>query len=134
MRARLGISSVPDDPRIILIEADQVVRSALNFILDANNETHAFTSLEEALSKADEISPGIVVIGIGIVQRHGERIFSDLSERVEGCRILLVADSPADPLAQASLRNGAHDIISKPITFDGVRGKLDAALASIKRF
>ncbi len=131
MRARSGISFVPAEERIFLIEADQVVRSALNFILD-DNEIHAFPSFEEALSRADAVSPCIVVLGIGIVESHGERVFADLSERIGGCRILLVADSTADPLAQASLRNGAHDIISKPITFDGVRGKFDAALASLR--
>ena len=129
---RLANSLVPTDERIFLIEADQVVRSALNYILGAENEIHAFPSFEEALTKADEVNPGVVVLGIGIVKSHGERVLADLFERIGRCKILLVADSTADPLAQASLRQGAHDIISKPITFDGVRGKLDAALASLR--
>jgi FixJ family two-component response regulator len=129
---RSRISPAPADEPIFLIEADQVVRSALNFILDHDNEIHAFPSLEEAITRVDEVNPGIVVLGIGIVQSHGERVLADLSEKLGSCKILLVADSTADPLAQASLRQGAHDIITKPITFDGVRGKLDAALASLR--
>jgi len=130
---RSRISLLPADERIFVIEPDQVVRSALNYILDADNEIHAFPSFEEALDKADEVNPGIVVLGIGILKSHGEQVLADLSERLGDCKILLVADSTSDPLAQASLQMGAHDIISKPITFEGVRGKLDAALASLRR-
>jgi DNA-binding response OmpR family regulator len=39
-----------------------------------------------------------------------------------------VANSVSDPLARAALTWGAHDVLGKPITFDGVRAKVDGLL------
>ncbi len=37
------------DDIIFVVEGDEVVRSALHFILDDQNETHSFANLDQAL-------------------------------------------------------------------------------------
>jgi len=116
------------DDIIFVVEGDEVVRSALHFILDDRNETHSFANLDQAFAKAADREPNIVVLGIGFVENNGERALAGIAMRLPGTKILIVANSVNDPIARASLRWGAHDVLGKPISFDSVRGKVDTLL------
>jgi ActR/RegA family two-component response regulator len=116
------------DDIIFVVEGDEVVRSALNFILNDQNETHSFANLDQAFAKATDLTPNIVLLGIGFLQDNGEMVLAEVATRLSGSRILIVANSVNDPIARASLRWGAHDVLGKPISFDSVRGKVDALL------
>ena len=119
-------SREPD--RIFVIEADEVIRSALHFILDDQNETHSFATLDLAFAKAAEVAPDIVLLGIGLLENNAERTLAEIAGRWPGTKILIVANSVNDPLARVTLRWGAHDLLGKPITFDSVRSKVDDLL------
>lgn len=114
------------DEIIFVVESDEVIRSALHFILDGQDEAHSFASLELAFAKAADRTPSIVLLGVGFVQNSGERVLAEIAIRLPGTRILIVANSVNDPIARASLRSGAHDVLGKPISFDSVHGKVDA--------
>jgi DNA-binding NtrC family response regulator len=116
------------DDIIFVVEGDEVVRSALNFILDDQNETHCFANLDQAFAKAADQIPNIVLLGISFLQNNGEMVLAEIATRLRGSKILIVANSVDNPIARASLRWGAHDVLGKPISFDSVRGKVDALL------
>lgn len=116
------------DGIIFVVESDEVVRSALHFILDDQNETHSFASLEAAFAKATSRKPNVMLLGIGMAQNNGERILAEIAVRLPSARILIVADSVSDPLAVACLKWGAHGVLGKPISFDSVRRKVDGLL------
>ncbi|MGB9115851.1 response regulator [Bradyrhizobium sp.] len=116
------------DDIVFVVEGDEVIQSALHFILDDRNETHSFANLDHAFAKAADRTPNIVLLGIGMVENNGERALAEIAIRLPGTKILIVANSVNDPLALASLKWGAHDVLGKPITFDSVRGKVDALL------
>jgi DNA-binding NarL/FixJ family response regulator len=116
------------DDIIFVVEGDEIVRSALHFILDDRNETHSFAHLGQAFAKASDRMPDIILLGIGMVQDNGETALAEIAIRLPGTRILIVANSVNDPLAVASLKWGAHGVLGKPISFDSVRGKVDALL------
>jgi DNA-binding NarL/FixJ family response regulator len=122
-----------DDSIIFVVEGDEVVRSALHFILDDHNETHSFAHLDQALANAAGRTPSIILLGIGAVRHDGERTLAEIAIRLPNTRVLIVANSENDPLALASLKRGAHGVIGKPITFDSVRGKVDALLMRHER-
>ncbi len=117
-----------EDNVVFVVEGDEVIRSALHFILDDQNETHSFANLDQAFAKAAERIPDIILLGIGMVRDNGDRVLAEIAIRLPGTRILIVANSVNDPLAVASLKWGAHGVLGKPITFDSVRGKVDALL------
>ncbi len=117
-----------EDDIVFVVEGDEVIRSALHFILDDQNETHSFSDLDQAFAEATNGMPAIILLGIGMAQNNGESVLADVAKRLPGSRILIVANSINDPLAVASLKWGAHGVLGKPITFDSVRGKVDALL------
>ncbi len=75
------------------------------------------------------MTPDVVLLGVGFAQTNGERLLAEIARHWPGVKILIVANSVNDRLARASLKWGAHDVLGKPITFEGVRSKVDALLA-----
>jgi DNA-binding response OmpR family regulator len=128
MHARFESRPQGDTGCIFVVESDEVIRSALQFILRDYCETHGFERLDLALLKGAELKPDIVLLGIGFVQHNGERMLAEIARRLPGTKILMVADSASDPLARNSLLWGAHDVLGKPIAFDSVHRKVDALL------
>jgi DNA-binding NarL/FixJ family response regulator len=128
MRTSFKPCRTVETERIFVVESDEVIRSALQFILKGHIETHGFTNLDQAFAKAAELTPNVLLLGIGFVQDNGERVLAKIATKLPDTRILVVADTIHDPLAKASLKWGAHDVLAKPIAFDSVRCKVDALL------
>lgn len=132
MKTGSDTSRAMRDKRIFVIETDEVIRSALQFILDDRNETHGLTSLEQAFARGDRWKPDLVLLGVSIVRNLGVGVLDDIGARLPGAKILLVADSRNDPLAQLCLGAGAHDVLGKPIAADSVCDKVDLLLGRRK--
>ena len=118
------------DERIFVIETDQVIRSALGFILSEDHDTYTFSEIDDALTKAAQLHPDVVLLGIGQIERHGAQLVADLMRQLRDSSIILVADTTTAPLVQEGLHRGAQAVIGKPISFDGVSGKVDSVLAA----
>lgn len=106
-------------PIVFVIEREQVVRSALDFILRDRYRTCAFASLEEAATAVTD-APDVVLLGSSLLQGRHDLLPAALAKRFGGAAILVVADGGGDALAQLALQGGARGIISKPISFDTV--------------
>ncbi|MGJ4948009.1 response regulator [Bradyrhizobium sp. HKCCYLS20291] len=114
---------------IFVIEADQVVRSALGYILSERHETFTFAETADALSKAARATPDAVLVGSSILEDAGAETVGMLARKLNQAGIIVVAGSTRSPLALAGLRQGAEAIIAKPITFDGVTDAVESVLA-----
>ena len=114
---------------VFVIEADQVIRSALGYILSERHETFTFSETADALSKAARAAPDAVLVGSSILEDSGAEMVGVLARKLHQAGIIVVAGSTRSPLALAGLRQGAEAIIAKPITFDGVTHAVDAVLA-----
>ena len=112
---------------VFVIETEQVVRSALHYILRDRYRTVTFATVADAL--ASDGTPDAVLLGAAILQGQGD-VLTEFGEQFASAKILLVADRSADPLAQASLARGAHGIIGKPISFDTVCEAVGTALSA----
>jgi DNA-binding response OmpR family regulator len=113
---------------IFVVEGDEVIQSALHFILDDQNETHSFATLDLAYAKAADVTPDLVLLGIDFLKNDGEGAVAGIARRLPGAKILIVANSVNDPLALKALKWGAHDVLGKPISFDSVHRRVDGLL------
>ncbi|GLR90022.1 response regulator [Bradyrhizobium iriomotense] len=118
-----------DGPSILLIEPEQVVRSALDYILRERYQTHAFASVDDAMTSPMN-TPDVVLIGIAILRDRGEAILDELIKVFASPKILLVAERNSDPLVQTGLERGAHGVISNPISFSSVCEAVRIALGA----
>lgn len=131
MQFHPGFSPFAAHARIFAIEAEQVVRTALHYILREEHETHAFATIEEAVRRGPDGRPNVVLLGIGIVRSKGPHFLAELASWLHDAKILLVADSMSDPETLAGLQGGAHGIVGKPISSDSVRDAVQLALGTL---
>jgi len=117
-----------EDDIIFVVESDEVIRSALHFILDGQNETHSFATLDLAYAGAGDVMPDLVLLGIDFLKDDGEGTVAGIARRLSGSKILIVANSVNDPLALKALKWGAHQVLGKPISFDSVHRRVDGLL------
>lgn len=130
MQSYPGLSPFAGRARIFVIEAEQVVRTALHYILREEHEAHAFATVEEAVCRGPDEKPNVVLLGIGMVRSKGLYFLTELASWLSDAKILLVADSMSDPLALAGLECGAHGIVGKPISLESVRDAVQLALGT----
>lgn len=131
---QIGVESsrAVENKRIFVVDNDEIIRSALQFMLHDENETHELQSLEHAYAKAVDWRPDLLLLGIGVVQGMGLDVLADIKAKLPGAKILLVADTADDPLARDCLKAGAHDVLAKPLTIESVRYKVDVLLGRRK--
>jgi len=127
MQFETDFHATGERPRVFVIESEEVVRSALHYILRAHYQTGAFAHVADALAAAVEV-PDVVLLGAALLQGKEDAFLAELGEQFAGAKILVVADRNSDP--QGWIERGAHGILSKPISFDAVCGAVEAALAA----
>lgn len=131
---QIGVESsrAVENKRIFVVHDDEIIRSALQFMLHDENETHELQDLEHAYDKAVDWKPDLLLLGAGVVAEKGIHILADVAARLAGAKVLIVADAADDPLARACLKAGAHDVLVKPLTIEAVRHKVDILLGRRK--
>jgi DNA-binding response OmpR family regulator len=132
MQIGVEVSRAVENKRIFVVEDDEIIRSALQFMLHDENETHELATLEQAFAKGRDWKPDLILLGVSIVRAKGIDVLAQIAARTPSAKVLMVADSVDDPVALACLKSGADGILAKPITIEAVRFKVDVLLGRRK--
>jgi len=125
MQIGVEISRVLENKRVFVIDNDEISRAALQFMLHDENETHELASLDDAYAKGQAGKPDLVILGMGIVREQGPAVIGQIAERFPATKILLVAGAPNET---EKLPSGPHGLLTKPLTVEKVRDKVDIML------
>lgn len=129
MQIGVESSKAVDQRRVFVIEEDEILRAAMQFMLHDEIETHELTSPEEAFDKGtDWLAPSLVLLGISFLKQRGTALIGEITARFEGVRILIVCDKADEAVAVEGLKAGAHGALLKPLTLETVRTKVDTVL------
>lgn len=128
MQIGVDSSKAVDNKRVFVVDTHDITRAILQFMLHDENETHDLPSLEAALTKSTQWKPDLILLGLGIIQEHSMAVLADIKGRIEGVKILLVAENADDPIVRDCLTSGADGLLLKPLTIQAVRKKVDAML------
>ena len=132
MQIGVEVSRAVENKRIFVVVGDEIIRSALQFMLHDENETHELADLEQAYAKGVEWKPDLLLLGLDIAREQGLGALAEIAARLPGAKVLLVADTAEDALVQSCLQAGAYDVLVKPITVESVRYKVDVLLGRSK--
>jgi len=132
MQIGVEVSRAVENKRIFVVEDDEIIRSALQFMLHDENETHELASLDQAFAKGYHWKPDLILLGTSIARARGVGVLAEIAAKMPGAKVLIVANSAADPVALACLKSGAHGVLAKPITIESVRFKVDVLLGRRK--
>ncbi|WP_034990731.1 response regulator [Beijerinckia mobilis] len=131
-----------ENKRVFVIDSDGVTGSILQFMLEDHNETHEFASLQEAFDSSEKVVygktektiPNLVIVGVNILEEKGLDALKEISAKFPDAKIVVLADNAENPLAKEALAKGggAHGILTKPLTVETVRRKVDMLLGRLK--
>jgi PleD family two-component response regulator len=129
MQIGVETAKAVDQRRVFVIDEDEITRTALQFMLHDEIETHELTSPEEAYEKGvDWLKPHVLLLGVSFLKERGSRLVGELLEKFPGTRILIVTDKSDEQTALEGLKAGAHGALVKPLTLETVRKKVDTVL------
>ena len=128
MQIGVDTSRAVENKRVFIVTGDEITRAALQFMLHDEFEAHELAGLNAAYVKAADWKPDLLLLGLEIVEEHGPAILEEIGAKMNGVKILLVAAPGQDALAQVYLTKGAHSVLTKPLTVEGVRRKVGVML------
>jgi DNA-binding response OmpR family regulator len=131
MQIGVETSKAVDNKRIFVIDEDEIIRAALQFMLHDENETHEAPNLEWAYEKAVDWPPDLVIVSEALMRRHGASLYGEIRERLRGAKILVVLEPGAVDLAKQRLAAGADSVAIKPLRIELVRRKADLLLGRL---
>jgi DNA-binding NtrC family response regulator len=129
MQIGVETSKAVDQRRVFVIDQDEIVRAALQFMLHDEIETHELASPEEAYDKASGwLKPDLLLLGVSFLKERGMQLIADLKTAFPSVRILTVCDKADEKTAVEAIKAGAHGAIVKPLSLESVRKKVDTVL------
>jgi DNA-binding NtrC family response regulator len=129
MQIGVETTKAVDQRRVFVLDEDEIVRAALQFMLHDEIETHEIASIQEAYDKGvGWLKPDVILLGACFLKSNGASILKELAERFDGVRILIVCDKADEALAVDAMKSGAHGTLVKPLTIENVRQKVDTVL------
>ncbi len=131
MQIGVESSKAVDNKQIFVIDEDEIIRAALQFMLHDENETHEAPSLEWAYEKAVDWPPDLVIVSEALLRRHGAALYGEIRERLRGPKIMIVIEPGGVELAKQCLAEGADSVAIKPLRIELVRRKADLLLGRL---
>jgi len=128
MQIGVETSKAVDNKRIFVVDEDEIIRAAIQFMLHDENETHEAPSLEWAYEKARDWPPDLVILAEALVRKHGPEMLKEVGGHLPSAKILVIVDSATDGFGKQCLSDGAHRVLIKPLTIEFVRRKVDVLL------
>ncbi len=131
MQIGVETSRAVANKRIFVVHSDEITRAVLQFMLQDENETHDLPSLQHALDKSVAWPPNLLLLDLALVQAD-PNILTTVAAQLPQTRVLLVAEQGQDAIAQAFVGHGAHGVLTKPLSVESVRRKVDGLLGLLK--
>ncbi|MBY6239986.1 response regulator [Methylosinus sp. Sm6] len=128
MQIGVETSRAVENKRIFVVDDDEIIRAALQFMLHDEYETHEVASLAEAFAKAESMKPDLVILSENVVKGAGLSVLAEIPQRIPGTKTLVVVDSLQNGFGKEAQAAGAHGYFVKPLTVEFVRQKVDVLL------
>ncbi len=128
MQIGVETSTAVDNKRIFVVDENEIMRAAVQFMLHDENETHEAPSLEWAYEKARDWPPDLIILAEALVRDRGFGLLKEIAARLPHTKILVIVDSATDGFGKQCLVDGADGVLIKPLTIEFVRRKVDVLL------
>ena len=115
-----------ENRRIFVIDSDEVRRTALQFMLADENETHEFAAVPAALEKGERWPPDLVLLGAALLAgARPSAVTAQLRARWPAARVVVVRGAGAAPQDDSPAAYGADDLLGPVLELGAVRRKAD---------
>ncbi|MFO1102902.1 MAG: response regulator [Methylocystis sp.] len=119
--------------RVFVVDDNENLRAAIQFMLRDGYEAHEMVSATSALTVAKQIKPDLLVLAEGVIRVNGPDLIQEFLARAPEAKILIVVDQVSSGFGQICIAAGAHDFLAKPPRAELVRDKVEALLGAKKK-
>ncbi len=104
--------------RVMLVDDHALVRAAIRQAIVGPDVTVVAeaVSAEEALAKATELRPDVVLVDIDLPGMDGIRLVREMAPRLPSARFVMLTVSSSERDVLAAVRAGAHGYLTKDLT------------------
>ena len=127
---QIGVESARavENRRIFVVDSDEIIRAALQFMLHDENEAHELDSVDAAIQKAADWPPDLILVGQELLKSAGSStVLERLKTTLGSVPVVLVGDA-TDAVVGQALESGAQAVIPLPLKLESVRATVDQAL------
>lgn len=127
---QIGVDSqrAVENRRIFIVTGDEIIRAAVQFMLHDEYEAHEFGSFEDALRKAAEGPPDLLILDAQLLAASGPAVVERAQLAVPAAALLVVGELPPAQVAAAAALN--IGMIPLPLRVENVRAAVATALGS----
>lgn len=128
MQIGVETSRAVENKRIFVVDDDEIIRAAVQFMLHDENETHEVPSLDNAFEKSKTQKPDLILLSESVLKAAGLQALSELKQQIPGVKLLVIVETLKDGYGKEAVAAGANGFIAKPLTIEFVRQKVDVLL------
>jgi DNA-binding NarL/FixJ family response regulator len=102
--------------RILIVDDHPIVRDGLNLRLSAESDLEVIgeaDSVAQAIERATEMNPDLVIIDIALRGSHGLELVEQLAVKVPQLKMLVLSGFEESLYAERAVRAGAHGYLNK---------------------
>lgn len=128
MQIGVEMSKALENKRVFIVDDNEIIRAALQFMLHDEFEAHEVASTASAVEKSKTQPPDLVVIAESLPRAEGFEVFAKLKEAAPKTKILVVVEPANTSYGKECVVAGANGFLAKPLKIEFVRQKVDAML------
>lgn len=131
MQIGVETSKAVDQRRVFVVDDDDIIRTALQFMLQDEIETHEMGAIEDAYAKTettDWLKPDLIILGVSLIKAKGAGLIGDIRAAYPKVAILITYAKGEEEPALEGVKAGANAALAKPLTLEAVRKKVDTIL------
>lgn len=121
--------------RVLIVDDERDLRDSMSAgLTEGGHEVETVDSAARALEAVQGKEPfDVVILDLGLPDRDGLQILSELRERCGGAPVIVVSANSAMASMVTAMRDGAFDYLSKPLRPEQLEQRVDHALRLAQR-
>ncbi len=128
MQIGVEMSKALENKRVFVVDDNEIIRAALQFMLHDEFEAHEVASTAIAFEKAKSQPPDLVLLAESLPKAEGSGLFERFRSEMPTAKILVVVEAANAAYGKECVSAGAHGFLAKPLKIEFVRQKVDAML------
>ncbi|WP_457796156.1 response regulator [Methylocystis sp. S23] len=128
MQIGVEMSKALENKRVFIVDDNEIIRAALQFMLHDEFEAHEVASSAAAVEKAKTQPPDLIILSESLPKAEGLELFGKLKESSPKVKILVVVEPANTAYGKECVAAGANGFLAKPLKIEFVRQKADAML------
>lgn len=128
MQIGVEIAKALENKRVFIVDDDEVIRAAIQFMLHDEFEAHEVAGVNLAFAKAKTQPPDLLIFSESLVKAEGMGLVQRVRQEMAQSKVLIVVEAANSAFGKECVSAGADGFIAKPLTIEFLRRKVDAML------